>query len=333
MIRKIFWSILQKKPAHLILHVTNRCQLKCKTCFADDAQTTDLDIKSIQNVSDYINKPVWLEISGGEPFLRNDLPQICTQFDAKLVSISTNGQHPKRIFKIAKNIRKKLKKSIVLNIAVSIDGFPKTNDYIRGRNSFSNAISTLNRLKKIPDVKVKVNTVLCEKNYGEIIEFMKFIKTFNPDFHSVIFLRGNPRDPKFKLPALKELIKIKEDVFKIWVSYDYGIKNSIHRSILQKYQRRLFETSLKIIERKKQIPKCLAGTKHLVIHSDGGVSFCEMLSKIGDIKNEDIKKVLKSKKALDQRKKIKNGDCFCYHNCNMLDNFFLNPFQYYKLLI
>ena len=39
-----------------------------------------------------------------------------------------------------------------------------------------------------------------------------------------------------------------------------------------------------------------------------------------------------SKKAKNMRKFIKEKKCYCHHNCNFLDNIFLNPSQYPKLL-
>lgn len=334
MIAKIISNVLHnRRPVHLILHITNKCQLKCKTCFNKNDKKTDLNINYIKKISDYLNNLIWLDISGGEPFLREDLPEICSLFNTGLISISTNGQNPQRIFGIVKSIRRRLEDSVELSIAISIDGFQKTNDYIRGENSFSNAIKTINILKKIEGIKVKVNTVLCEQNYNEVIEFMKFIKTLNSDFHSIILLRGMPRDSKFKPPKLKELVSIKKDIFKIWDTYDYGIKNTLITQVLRNYQKLSFETSLKIIEKKEQIPKCLAGIKHLVVRPNGDVSFCEMLNNIGNIKHSELNKILNSKKALIQKSRIKASACFCHHNCNMLDNFFLNPLKYPLLLI
>lgn len=333
--RIILNTLSNKKPAHMILHVTSRCQLKCKTCFNRDSDisTPDLDINKIKEVSKYISSPIWLEISGGEPFLREDLPEICALFNPSLVSISTNGQNPRKILSVVKRIKDKLKETSTLSIAVSLDSFEKTHDHIRKKNSFSNAVKTLKLLKTIPDIKVKVNTVLCNQNYDLIIPFMRFVRTLSPDFHSIIFLRGTPRDPRFALPSVEELKTIKEDIFKIWDTYSYSIKNPVQRQILKTYQKELFKTSIKVIEKKTQIPDCLAGTKHLVIRSNRDVAFCEMLSRIGNIKQNNLATILKSEAALIQRKEIKAKNCFCYHNCNMLDNFFLNPIQTSSLLI
>ena len=50
--------------------------------------------------------PISITLSGGEPFLRPDLPEICGKFDKKILSISTNGFDPELIYekKILSNI-------------------------------------------------------------------------------------------------------------------------------------------------------------------------------------------------------------------------------------
>ncbi len=328
--RILISALLTKKPSHLILHVTNKCNLRCKTCFVDFTKDEkELTLDEIEEISNYLNKLIWLDIGGGEPFLRKDLPEICAKFNTKSISIPTNGFDPELIYGITKKIRERTKAEV--HISISIDGFKKTNDDIRDKGCFDKSIETLKILKRIKGIKIKVNTVLCEKNYDEIIDFMKFIKKFNIDFHSIIFLRGISRDPAFKCPSYEKLVKIKKDIFKIWDTYDYGFQ-SIEKKILQNYQKCLYETSLKIIKEKRQLPRCLAGKQHLVIYSNGDIAFCETLKPLGNLRKENINTLLKSNVAEEQRKMIKNKKCYCYHNCNMIDNYFLNPAHYPKLL-
>lgn len=324
-------ALFTKKPSHLILHVTNKCNLKCKTCFVDFTKNKkkELTLKEIEEIANYLNKLIWVDVSGGEPFLRKYLPDICSKFNTKSLSIPTNGYNPKLVYETTKKIRTKTKAEVT--IAVSIDGFERTNDEIRNKGSFKKSIETLKLLRTIRGIKVKVNTVLCEKNYDEIIDFMKFIKKFNVDFHSIIFLRGAPRDQSFKCPPYEKLAKIKKDVFKIWAGYNYGF-NTIEGKILQNYQKCLYNTSLRIIKEKKQLPKCLAGKHHLVIYPKGDVAFCELLKSFGNIRENSLETLLKSKTAEKQREYIKNKKCYCHHNCNMVDNYFLNPLHYPKLL-
>lgn len=329
--RILISTLFHNRPNHLILHITNRCNLRCKTCFVDFTKgEKELTMDEIEKISNYLNKLIWLDISGGEPFLRKDLPEICARFNTKSISIPTNGFDPNLIYKTTKKIRERTKAEV--HISVSIDGFKKTNDSIRDNGCFDKSIETLNLLKTIKGIKIKVNTVLCEENYDEIIDFMKFIKTFNIDFHSIIFLRGISRDLAFKCPSYKKLTKIKKDIFKIWGTYNYGFQ-TIEKKVLKSYQKYLYETSLKIIKEKRQIPRCLAGKQHLVIYSNGDIAFCEILKPFGNLRKKKLNSLLKSKAAEEQRKIIKNRKCYCYHNCNMLDNYFLNPIHYPKLLV
>ena len=94
----------------------------------------------------------------------------------------------------------------------------------------------------------------------------------------------------------------------------------------------MFEASLKVIKEKKQYPKCVADKHHLVVYSNGDVSFCEMLDAFGDIREKKLEEILVSEKAENMRSLIRKKECFCHHNCNMIDNFFLNPLQYPKLI-
>ena len=71
---------------------------------------------------------------------------------------------------------------------------------------------------------------------------------------------------------------------------------------------------------------------HLVIYSNGDVSFCEMLDAFGNIREKKLEEILVSEKAENMRSLIRKKECFCHHNCNMIDNFFLNPLQYPKLI-
>lgn len=329
MLKSMFFAA---KPSHLILYATNRCNLRCRTCFVnfDDNREKEMTLEEIKQIAGYLDKLIWLDISGGEPFLRSDLPEICAAFSAKSISIPTNGIERELICGAVEKIREKTNAEIT--IAVSLDGFKETNDSIRGEGTFDKAIGTIEKLKKIRGIRIKVNTVLSNENCEEIISFMRFIKGLNPDFHSINIRRGVSRDANLKRPSYKDLLKIKGKIFSIWNEYDYGVKK-FESGILKRYQRAAFDSSLKVIKEKRQIPKCLAGKSHLVIYANGDVSSCEMLAPYGNIRKKSLAELLKSKEAIARRDFIRQGKCHCYHNCNLLDNLLLNPFECSKLLI
>ena len=87
----------QSLPLHLILFVTDRCNARCGTCFywQNLNQGESLEPGHVEKLSRSLERLVWLDISGGEPFLRKDLAWIVHQFvdrnGARLINIPTNA--------------------------------------------------------------------------------------------------------------------------------------------------------------------------------------------------------------------------------------------------
>ncbi len=325
-------ALFPSRPAHLILHVTERCNLRCRTCFVDFSKYRgdEITVEEADRLSRYLGKLIWLDISGGEPFLRKDLPDVCARFDTESITIPTNGFNPSLISEITEQIRHRT--SAELTIILSIDGFEETNDRIRQKGCYKKSIETLRLLKDVKGIRIKINTVLCEENSHEIVDFMKFVRReFDVDFHSIIFLRGTPADHTFKSPDYVKLVELREAIFNIWDTYDYGFE-TITGKVLKSYQRLMYDTSLRVMKEKRQIPRCQAWKHHLVVYSNGDIAFCEMLPPFGNIREAELDVLFRSEKAERQRRSIKQRECYCHHNCNMVDNFFLNPLHYPKLL-
>lgn len=324
-------QIINSGPSHVILHVTNRCNLRCKTCFVDTNSVSfaeEISLADIRTIANRLKNLIFTDIGGGEPFLRNDLIDICSSFKTTYLSIPTNGFDPDGIYHTVAQIRKRTEAA--LTISVSLDGFEKTNDDIRGAGSFQKALQTFSLLKSVPGIHLKINTVLSNRNYDEIINFMGYIRTLNPDFHSLNFLRGNPRSATLTCPSSGELRDIKKDVLGIWKSYSYGL-TGFDKIILRNYHENIYESSLKVMEAKRQVPSCLAFKHHLVVYPNGDASFCEMLKPFGNLLEKPLTAWLKEENTKQRIKMIRSGDCCCYHNCNLIDNYFLNIFQYHKL--
>ena len=81
-----------------LLEVTNRCNLRCRYCFADGGSRSDEP--SLEELKDAIREIVrqcgqpLLQLSGGEPTLRDDLPElICFAKEAgcSYTQVNTNG--------------------------------------------------------------------------------------------------------------------------------------------------------------------------------------------------------------------------------------------------
>ena len=62
---------------YLILKITNRCNLNCIYCYADNKNSKDMDFKTAKNSIDYILSDdadkLKIQFTGGEPLLNFDL--------------------------------------------------------------------------------------------------------------------------------------------------------------------------------------------------------------------------------------------------------------------
>ena len=119
-------------------HVTQRCNLDCVGCYSADSKrnaSSDLSFPSVEMILDKLASlgVGSLVISGGEPFLRDDLPDIVSAAKSKgieSVSIITNGTC------VRKGILEKLS-GLVDKIAVSFDGLSAdSKSYLRGCQRF-----------------------------------------------------------------------------------------------------------------------------------------------------------------------------------------------------
>lgn len=327
-----------RKPAHLILHVTSRCNARCGMCFVWRRlnKNKDLTLEEIKKIAQALPGLIFLDISGGEPFLRDDLAEILAIFEKEssgvYVNLPTNGFLPEKIEKDIKTILQKTRLSISLNL--SLDGLAATHDQIRGvKGGFAKVLETYKRLepvkRKNSRLSLKIATVISKENFSELENLARFVKKEMKeiDFHTLILVRGEPPDKRFVLPSLDELEKKKSLFFKIWQNYGYGqnlgffgerVANSAHRS--------LFNLYLKTLKEKRMALPCLAGLAHAVIFANGDLALCELRRPIGNLREVDFdfQKLWQGKEAQKQRAEIAQNSCFCTHGCNWTDNLFFN---------
>jgi len=112
----------------------------------------------------------------------------------------------------------------------------------------------------------------------------------------------------------------------------YRFKGAKVKAAQDILQRRLIHRTEQ--EQRRLIP-CYAGRLNLVLHENGDVFPCEILSKkMGNIRNAgyDIQKVLESASAREIVQSISNNECYCTHECYFITNILFNPRLYPALL-
>ncbi len=314
--RYILRHWLTRKLSYVILHVTNRCNLRCRTCFISQGEN-EPDIDFFRDLGRQLPSLMWLDIGGGEPFLRDDLPEICSHFRAQVLSIPTNGWNGAKIVDAIKEILKKRNNDLV--ISLSIDGHKEAHDAIRGYGSWAKAWATFEKLKQMNKVSVKINTVVTEANLPQLPEFMPWVRAMRPDAHSLILLRGDPRDPGLKAPSPGSLRKMLPLILSELRHYNYD-QGAMGRKFLFGYHKFLLETSIATMEQQRQIVPCLGGLNHIVIWADKMVGCCEMLPPVASLDSSSLSEVMRSNDWKQRREEIARGACWCTHNCAFLSS-------------
>jgi len=327
-------------PLAMTFFVTNKCNARCKHCFYWKELSKNkkiLILEEIEKISKTMDDLILLILTGGEPFLRRDLPKIAEVFyknnHVKNIVIPTNGLLTNTIVNYTEQIVKNCKKTH-LTVYISLDDIDEKHDSFRGvKGIFKRAISTYKKLSKLKqkysNLSVGILLTVNPLNQTRVLKIYNSIKKrLNPNFISPILMRSTSKVLNSKNVDIKH--------------YDQ-LKNTIKKDILNKelsghtnFSLSSFATTLNLIKHEiisktvkegYQIP-CYAGLISATLYEDGSLFPCEMLNqKIGNLRdfNYDFRKIWFNEKTNRIRDYIKNSKCYCTYECAVDTNILFNP--------
>lgn len=157
---------------------TYRCDSRCSMCYIWKNPTHpdyELDLTALEKLPGRFDH---LNITGGEPTLRKDLPAICELLypKAKTLEISTNGLHADVLEPIVKRYPD-------VKIRISLEGFEATNNVIRGeKNGFKRKVATMERLVAAGGTDLGFATTFQDENVEEIVDLYHFAEGLGLEF-------------------------------------------------------------------------------------------------------------------------------------------------------
>ncbi len=143
------------RPYKLTFSITYGCQSRCLTCNIWQIKPTgELDLREITEFASRNTHFKWIEITGGEPFLRSDIVDIVKAFrdssrDLYIVTMPTNSlcNQDMVVGKITQILELGIPK---VSITISLDGYRELHDKIRGiPGNFDRAMGMARRLKEL----------------------------------------------------------------------------------------------------------------------------------------------------------------------------------------
>ena len=286
------------------------------------------EIKSFVGESRLLQKPKVVVLSGGEPFLRKDIVELCGFFSQQLprssIGILTNGISTETVLNKTKDVLNRFQPQS-LWLGSSLDGIGKEHDKIRGiPGAFSGLYKTINRCKKeLPQIKFSVTFTLTPHNVDQLIPAKRFADSEGLDFFAQFVVPKQSRKEFIWTPqdldrADKEILQIIQGIVSKMdqgssinsldkIKDKYLISQLYYWSHLVKYQanpQRFFK-------------KCVAGSKFAMFNPYGDCYFCpgHKSSFIGNVRNQKFDNFWMSEKAQHMRSFINNNNCHCWLVC------------------
>ena len=178
-----------RRPSHpykLTFCLTFWCNYRCETC--NIWQMTPRDELRLDEIRAFFRRSsrfLWVDLTGGEPWLRKDFVDICEAVIGScphlvLLHFPTNGYLTDKIVAGVREIRRMGTQKLI--ITVSTDGDEAMNDEIRGiEGGWRKQIETFRQLREIPGVDVVLGMTLSGKNVDHFPQAFAAAKREVPD--------------------------------------------------------------------------------------------------------------------------------------------------------
>lgn len=307
-------------PINFTLSLLYSCNSRCKTCNIWKKEARNMSVSEIEYLFSKIGKaPYWITLSGGEPFLREDIVDICKVIyrhsKPAIINIPTNGLLTNRIVEALKQITSQCPRTQFI-INLSIDGIEEQHDRIRQvPGNYDKAMKTFEKLLQLKqdNLTVGIHTVISKYNVNDFVAIANTMLAKKPD--SYITEIAEERH---------ELDTINAEITPDLISYRSAIDFLIHRikngnfkgmnKITQAFRIEYYNLVKTILRDKTQVIPCYAGIASAQISPDGEVwSCCIKAESLGNLRDNDydFRKIWFSRQADQERKSIKNKECYC----------------------
>ena len=123
-----------------------------------------------------------VNITGGEPSLRKDLPEIVEILAPKAhrLEISTNGYFTDRLVEVAKRHPE-------ITIRISVEGLPETNDRVRGlKNGFDHALRSYLRLREVGVKDLGFAVTIQDSNKDDLLDLYHLVDYLGAEFAQAV---------------------------------------------------------------------------------------------------------------------------------------------------
>lgn len=327
--------VARRQPVSLVHFVTEQCNARCPHCFIDfeHAPRPDqvLRLDEIAALVDTLGPALFaVYLTGGEPFLRDDLKEVAAIYARKRglrsLFITTNGFFTDRIMELAENYRRG-NYAPELFITISIDDLEQDHDARRGvKGLFGRALDSYRRLEALNDSQVHANIALtvtpANADRAESI-----YRTLRDDYGvrsvTAIAMRAQgvvqPLAPEVREAVWRGYDRLSKAILDDWQrDAAAGYRKGFLAHLINGKNRLFYSMLRDIYVESRYCSSCPAGALFGVIRANGDVYPCEVLDrKLGNLREYamDFSALWRARPAQDCHRWIRDHRCHCSYEC------------------
>ncbi len=295
---------MSKFKLHASIIVTYRCNARCNMCDVWKSPTKPCDEIGL-DIIEKLPEMFFTNITGGEPFVRQDLPDLVSAIrkKTKRIVISTNGYFTDRILSLCE-------KYPDLGIRISIEGLPKTNDDIRKiPDGFDRGLRTLLELRTMGIKDIGFGMTVQDLNYMDLVPLYQLSKALGYEFATATLHNSH------YFHKLDNEIELKEPVIK---EFNNLISELLKSNRLKDWFRAYFNQGLiNYIQGNDRKLPCAMGRDGFFVDPYGDILACngmDIKQPMGNLNTQSWDKIWNSEHA----KKVRDTVNSCPKNCWMI---------------
>jgi MoaA/NifB/PqqE/SkfB family radical SAM enzyme len=316
------------RPTVLIYNCTWVCDARCTMCnnWKWGDRKSDMTLEQLEPV---MNSPFWgavenLNISGGEPTTRNDLPEMVEMFHRHLprlrkVGINTTGLTPKRaIPMLTRIVEFCATKGILISIRVSLDGIGDVHNQVRSvKNGFDKASQTIEAMQALArtheNFSFGIASTIFATNMEDAQNILAWARTKGLD---VVFNMLRFTDAMLHNSDLQEKIGFghREEEF----MRNFFLDRVQEESVLSGQAFMYLHYADMIANGYHRKMPCPFQSQGLLLNPNGDLHYCENSQKIGNVLDASAESLYYKDDNLEHRQHIKDNVCpTCLSPCQV----------------
>jgi sulfatase maturation enzyme AslB (radical SAM superfamily) len=316
------------RPTVLIYNCTWVCDARCTMCnnWKWGDRKSDMTLAQLEPVMDH---PFWgavenLNISGGEPTTRNDLPEMVELFHRHLprlrkIGINTTGLTPHRaIPMLTRIVEFCASKGILISIRVSLDGIGDVHNQVRdvkrGFEKASQTIEAMQALSKAHDnFQFGIASTIFATNMEDAENILAWARTKGLD---VVFNMLRFTDAMLHNKALEEKIGFREREEQFMRKF--FLDRVSEESVLSGQSFMYLHYADMIANGYHRTMPCPFQSQGLLLNPNGDLHYCENSQKLGNVLDDTAEALYFKAENLAHRQDLKDKVCpTCLSPCQV----------------